>query len=93
MRAGAPRGSAHAPGPVSRAYSIEDLRLLARKRLPRAVFDFFEGGAEDELTLRDNRAAFARVRFAAMGCDGLVVSNHGGRTVRDFSADLIAPLK
>jgi (S)-mandelate dehydrogenase len=56
--------SAAAPGRVSRAYSIEDLRLLARKRLPRAVFDFFDGGAEDELTLRDNRAAFARVRFA-----------------------------
>ena len=48
---------------VARAYSIEDLRALARKRLPRAVFDFFDGGAEDEGTLRDNRAAFERVRL------------------------------
>ena len=46
------------------AYSIEDLRQAAKRRLPRAVFDFIDGGAEDENTLRDNRAAFARVRLA-----------------------------
>jgi (S)-mandelate dehydrogenase len=50
------------PG-VSDALSIEDLRRAARRRLPRAIFDFYDGGAEDELTLRDNRAAFERVRF------------------------------
>lgn len=43
--------------------SIEDLRQLARRRLPRAIFDFFDGGAEDEVTLRENRAAFERVRL------------------------------
>jgi hypothetical protein len=43
---------------VTRAYSIADLRRLAERRLPRAIFDFFDGGAEDEVTLRDNRAAF-----------------------------------
>ena len=43
--------------------NIEDLRRLARSRLPRAVFDFFDGGAEDETTLRGNRAAFERVRL------------------------------
>ena len=48
---------------LSRAFSIEDLRRQARRRLPRAVFDFFDGGAEDEVTLRDNRAAFERVRL------------------------------
>ena len=47
-----------------RAWTIEDLRRLAEKRLPRAVFDFFDGGAEDETTLRDNRAAFERARLA-----------------------------
>ena len=36
---------------------------MARRRLPRAVFDFFDGGAEDEGTLRENRAAFERVRL------------------------------
>ncbi len=48
---------------LSRAYSIEDLRRMAKRRLPRAVFDFFDGGAEDETTLRGNRTAFERVRL------------------------------
>src|SRR2546422_8100225 len=48
---------------LQRAVSIEDLRRLAQRRLPRAIFDFFDGGAEDEVTLRDNRAAFERVRL------------------------------
>ncbi len=45
------------------AYSIEDLRQAAKKRLPRAIFDFYDGGAEDEVTLRANRAAFERARL------------------------------
>src|SRR3954452_8849124 len=45
------------------AVNIEDLRRLAKRRLPRAIFDFFDGGAEDEVTLRDNRAAFERIRL------------------------------
>jgi len=48
---------------LDRAVSIEDLRRLAKRRLPRAIFDFFDGGAEDEVTLRENRAAFERVRL------------------------------
>jgi (S)-mandelate dehydrogenase len=36
---------------------------MAKRRLPRAIFDFFDGGAEDEITLRDNCAAFQRVRL------------------------------
>jgi (S)-mandelate dehydrogenase len=48
---------------LSKAVNIEDLRALAKRRLPRAIFDFFDGGAEDEVTLRENRAAFERVRL------------------------------
>ena len=48
---------------VTRAYSIADLRRMAERSLPRPIFDFFDGGAEDEVTLRDNRAAFERVRL------------------------------
>jgi len=48
---------------LARAVNIADLRRLAQRRLPRAIFDFFDGGAEDEVTLRENRAAFARVRL------------------------------
>ena len=46
-----------------KAFSIEDLRAAAKRRLPRAIFDFIDGGAEDERTLRENRAAFERVRL------------------------------
>ena len=49
--------------PLGKAVNIEDLRRLAKRRLPRAIFDFFDGGAEDEVTLRENRAAFERVRL------------------------------
>ena len=43
--------------------TIEDLRRRARRRLPRAVFDYIDGGAEDEVTLRANRRAFERITF------------------------------
>jgi isopentenyl diphosphate isomerase/L-lactate dehydrogenase-like FMN-dependent dehydrogenase len=43
------------------ALSIADLRELARRTLPRFVFDFIDGGAEDEITLTANRRAFERV--------------------------------
>ncbi|MBV8573584.1 MAG: alpha-hydroxy-acid oxidizing protein, partial [Acetobacteraceae bacterium] len=44
--------------PVDRAFSIADLRLLARNRLPRLVFDFIDGGAGDEGTRRENSRVF-----------------------------------
>jgi isopentenyl diphosphate isomerase/L-lactate dehydrogenase-like FMN-dependent dehydrogenase len=47
-----------------RARSIEDLRDAARRRLPRVVFDYVDGGAEDRVTLRANREAFEAIRFA-----------------------------
>lgn len=51
------------PSPLSRAYSIADLRAAAQRRLPRAIFDFFDGAAEDEITLRRNRQAFEDMRL------------------------------
>ena len=45
-------------------HNIAELRAAARRRLPRVVFDYVEGGAEDEVTLRANRAAFEAIRFA-----------------------------
>jgi len=38
----------------SRVVNIEDLRRRAQRRLPRAVFDYLDGGAEAELTLAEN---------------------------------------
>jgi isopentenyl diphosphate isomerase/L-lactate dehydrogenase-like FMN-dependent dehydrogenase len=43
---------------LQRAFAIADLRDQAARRLPKAVFDFIDGGAEDERTLRDNVEAF-----------------------------------
>ncbi|MCU1340426.1 MAG: lldA [Bryobacterales bacterium] len=49
---------------LARARNIADLRRLAQQRLPRAIFDFIDGGSEDEVTLRENQDAFRRVRFS-----------------------------
>src|SRR5207244_2050459 len=46
-----------------RVVNIEDLRPLARRRLPKAVFDYLDGGAEAEVTLRENCRAFEDVTF------------------------------
>ncbi|MDE0652942.1 MAG: alpha-hydroxy acid oxidase [bacterium] len=45
--------------------SYDDFRRLARGRLPRVVYDFVEGGADGEVTLRANHEAFDRVNFTA----------------------------
>lgn len=44
-------------------FSVEDYRRLARKRLPRMVFDYLEGGAEDERGIAHNRSVFEQWRF------------------------------
>ena len=46
-----------------RVLNVEDLRRAAKRRLPRAVFDYIDGGAEDEWTLRANSRAFQQVTF------------------------------
>ncbi|HMH93686.1 MAG TPA: alpha-hydroxy acid oxidase [Streptosporangiaceae bacterium] len=48
---------------LSRAACVADLRAIARRRLPGGVFDYIDGGAEDELTLRRNVAAFRRAEL------------------------------
>jgi L-lactate dehydrogenase (cytochrome) len=48
---------------LTRVASVADLRRLARRRLPRGVFDYIDGGAEDERTLQANVDAFAAVTF------------------------------
>ena len=48
---------------LARAAAVADLRTIARRRLPRGVFDYIDGGAEDERTLAANAAAYARVTF------------------------------
>jgi len=43
--------------------NIEDLRRLAKRRLPRVVFDYLDGGADDEITLQENARAFKDICF------------------------------
>ena len=47
--------------PLAKAPTIDDVRLLAKKRLPKMAFDFIDGGADAEITLRANVADFAQV--------------------------------
>lgn len=46
-----------------RAYNIFDLRELALKRVPKGLFEFVDRGTEDEVSLRNNRSVFERIRF------------------------------
>ena len=46
-----------------RVVNIEDLRQLAMRRLPRAVFDYLDGGAETETSLHENNRAFQSLTF------------------------------
>ena len=45
------------------ALNIEDLRQMARRRLTKALFEFCDRGSEDEVAMRDNRAAIERIKF------------------------------
>ena len=48
---------------LRRAHTIADLRAIAARRVPRAVFDYADGAAEQEVSLRRARNSFARVEF------------------------------
>ena len=63
-----------------KGYSVAAMRELARRELPRPVFDFADGGAEDERTLRRNESAFDDVRLLPRPLDG--------SPGRDLSLDL-----
>jgi L-lactate dehydrogenase (cytochrome)/(S)-mandelate dehydrogenase len=63
-----------------RAYNAEVLRVMARRRLPRMVFDFIDGGAEDELTRGRNEADFSEIEF--------VPQPLMGTSTRDLSIEL-----
>jgi (S)-mandelate dehydrogenase len=47
------------------ALDIEDLRQMARRRLPKGLFDFIDRGSEDDVALRHNRAAIERIKLRA----------------------------
>jgi len=54
-----------------RVVNIADLRRVAQRRLPRAVFDYIDGGAEGEITLRENCRAFEELTFRPRNAVGV----------------------
>jgi isopentenyl diphosphate isomerase/L-lactate dehydrogenase-like FMN-dependent dehydrogenase len=48
---------------IAGAYNLDDIRRLAKRRLPRGIFEFIDRGAEDDLATEENRAAFRRIRL------------------------------
>ena len=48
---------------IQDAQNIFDLRDMAKRRLPRWLFEFVDRGTEDEVSLRNNRSVFERIRF------------------------------
>ena len=59
-----------APAWKRQAYSIATMRAMAQAVLPRPVFDFADGGAEDEHTLKRNETAFAAVELLPRPLNG-----------------------
>ena len=55
--------NASRPSPRPASSRVGDLRPLAERRVPRVVFDYLDGGAEGEVTLRENCRAFEDVAF------------------------------
>jgi len=48
---------------LKKVASVDDLRRIAKRRLPAGVFDYIDGGAEDERTLVSNSSDFSRIEF------------------------------
>ena len=46
-----------------RAQSIDELREVARRRVPNFCFEYVEGGSDDEVTLKRNRSVFEEIGF------------------------------
>jgi len=75
------------------AYNVHDLRAIARRRLPRVVFEFLDRGTEDDVTLRVNRAVFERIRLLPRNLVGVSARSQKVRVLgKEFTAPFgIAP--
>jgi isopentenyl diphosphate isomerase/L-lactate dehydrogenase-like FMN-dependent dehydrogenase len=74
---------------LSRAVNIYDLRELARRRVPRIVFNYIDGGAEAECTLRENRRALDAITFRPRQAVAVAACN---LRTRVLGAELSMPL-
>ncbi len=48
---------------VKNCFNLNDFRVLAKKRLPRMIYDYLEGGADDEVTLTRNESRFSKIQL------------------------------
>ncbi len=74
---------------LARAASIGDLRAIAKRRLPGGVFDYLDGGAEDEIAMARNVAAFRRLEFRPRVLQGV---GHADPTTTLLGRPLAFPL-
>lgn len=71
-----------------RVVCIEDLRPVAERRIPKSVFDYLDGGAEGEVTLRENRRIYDDITFNPRHA---VVSQECDLRTRVLDVDLAVP--
>ena len=72
---------------LARCHDIQDLRACGRRLTPRPVFDYVDGGADEELSIRANREAFTRWRFMPRALVDVSAPNTSARVL-----DLVLPL-
>lgn len=82
-------GTGRQPAWLRHAHSVADIRAMARRQLPRMVFDFADGAAEDERTLRRNEDAFSDYGFLPKPLDGTSTRDQG---VELFGKPLALPV-
>ncbi len=78
----------------SQVVNIEDLRRIAKRRVPKSVFDYLDGGAESEITLDENCRVYRDITFRPRGAVGfpecdLSVTVVGHKFARPF---ILAPV-
>lgn len=67
LRGSGQKGS-QAPSALPGCYDINDVRSLARRRVPRPVFDYVDGAADEELTARSNHSSYCQWEFTPRHC-------------------------
>lgn len=81
--------SLRAPRSIEECYNTDDYRALARRRLPPMIFDFLDGGSDDELSLKRNRAAFSDYEFLPRALTDITTVD---TSTRLFGRDIAMPL-
>ena len=75
---------------LRRCVTVDDYRRIARQRLPRGVFDYIDGGAEDERALVGNAARFAELEWQTACAPGRQRSRHLDEPARPATVDAAA---